>query len=91
MKYNKFAYYIYKSLSEDAQKKLGIEYDIEKVDNTENKKWNDRFLMSFCNWLWMKKFKKDKAVWIPLMKAKRKLENDILKLKAEGIFAFMKK
>jgi len=47
--------------------------------------------MSFCNWLWMKKFKKDKAVWIPLMKAKRKLENDILRLKAEGIFAFIKK
>ena len=47
MKYNKLAYKIYKSLDEKTQKCLGVEYDIERIDNTENKKWNDRFLMSF--------------------------------------------
>jgi len=86
MKYNKLAYKIYKALDEKTQKCLGIEYDIERIDNTENKKWNDRFLMSFCNWLWMKKFKKDKAIWIPLMQKMQKLKNEQLKLMAEGPF-----
>ena len=42
--------------------------------------------MSFCNWLWMKKFKKDKAIWIPLMQQMQKLKNEQLKLMAEGPF-----
>ena len=41
MKYNKLAYKIYKALDEKTQKCLGVEYDIERIDNTENKKWND--------------------------------------------------
>ena len=44
------------------------------------------FLMSFCNWLWMKKFKKDKTVWIPLMQQMQKLKNEQIKLMAEGPF-----
>jgi hypothetical protein len=91
MKYNKLAYKIYKSLDEKTQKCLGVEYDIERVDNTENKKWNDRFLMSFCNWLWMKKFKKNKTVWISLMQQIHKLKNDQIKTLAEGPFPFIKK
>ena len=46
------------SLPEAEKKKLSIEYEIEEVDNFENKKWNNRF-WSFWNWLWMKHFKKD--------------------------------
>ncbi len=55
---NKKAWKIFMSLPEAERKKLSIEYEIEEVDNFENKKWNNRF-WSFWNWLWMKHFKKD--------------------------------
>ena len=85
MRYNKLAYRMYKTLSTDQQKALSIEYDIERVDNTDNKKWNDRFLFSFCNWLWMNKFKKNKHVLVPLLVQIDKLKNSYTKLLAEGI------
>ena len=47
--------------------------------------------MSFCNWLWMKKFKKNKTIWISLMQQMQKLKNDQIRLMAEGPFPFMKK
>ena len=55
---NKKAWKIFMGLPEAERKKLSIEYEIEEVDNFENKKWNNRF-WSFWNWLWMKHFKKD--------------------------------
>ena len=86
MKNNRKAYRIYMALSPESRKTLSFEYEIEKVENTENKKWNNRFLFNFWNWLWMKKFKKDKAIWIPLMQRMQKLKNEQLKLMAEGPF-----
>ena len=57
MKNNRKAYRIYMALSPESRKILSFEYEIEKVENTENKKWNNRFLHNFWNWLWMNKFK----------------------------------
>ena len=45
------------ALSPESRKILSFEYEVEKVENTENKKWNNRFLYNFWNWLWMNKFK----------------------------------
>ena len=53
---NRKAYKIFMNLTETERKKLSVEYEIEEVDNYENKKWNNRFF-SFWNWLWMKHFK----------------------------------
>ena len=50
---NRKAYKIFMNLTETERKKLSVEYEIEEVDNYENKKWNNRFF-SFWNWLWMK-------------------------------------
>ena len=41
---NKKAWKIFMSLPEAERKKLSIEYEIEEVDNFENKKRNNRFL-----------------------------------------------
>ena len=49
MKNNKRAYRIYMALSPECRKILSYDYEIEKVDNTENKKWNNRFLWNFWN------------------------------------------
>jgi hypothetical protein len=86
MKNNKKAYRIFMALSPESRKILSFEYDIEKVDNTENRKWNNRFLYNFWNWLWMKKFKhapQDKT-----MELVKKIENfkaRCMKVRAEGI------
>ena len=86
MKNNRKAYRIYMALSPESRKTLSFEYEIEKVENTENKKWNNRFLFNFWNWLWMKKFKhapQDKT-----MDLVRRIENSnarALKVRAEGI------
>ena len=53
---NRKAYKIFMGLSETEKKNLSVEYEIEEIDNFENKKWNNRFF-SFWNWLWMKHFK----------------------------------
>ena len=47
MKNNRKAYRIYMALSPESKKTLSFEYEIEKVENTENKKWNNRFLLIF--------------------------------------------
>jgi len=56
---NKKAYKMFKDLPKLKRQQLFISYEIERVDNFENRKWNNRF-MSFWNWLWMKHFKKKK-------------------------------
>ena len=86
MKNNRKAYRIYMALSPECRKILSYDYEIEKVDNTENKKWNNRFLWNFWNWLWMTKFKhapQDKT-----MELVKKIENfnaRCMKVKAMGI------
>lgn len=86
MKYNKLAYKIYWSFDKKQRESLWTEYDIERIDNYENKDWNNRFYLNFGNWLWMKKFKKNKDLWIPLMQKMQQLKNEQLKLMAEGPF-----
>jgi len=54
---NRKAYKIFKALPKLKRQQLFVSYEIERVDNFENKKWNNRF-MSFWNWLWMNHFKK---------------------------------
>ena len=84
MKYNKLAYMIYWNFDKKTRNDLWTEYDIERIDNWENKDWNNRFYLNFGNWLWMKKFKKHKDLWIPLMQKVQQLKNAQLKLMAEG-------
>ena len=84
MKYNKLAYMIYWNFDKKTRNDLWTEYDIERIDNWENKDWNNRFYLNFGNWLWMKKFKKHKDLWSPLMQKVQQLKNAQLKLMAEG-------
>ena len=85
MKNNRKSYRIFKALSKPAQNILKLEYEICKVENYENKKWNNRF-QSFWNWLWMTKFKhapQDKT-----MELVKKIENfkaRCMKVRAMGI------
>tara|TARA_R100001126_G_scaffold99716_2_gene75914 strand:+ start:176 stop:499 length:324 start_codon:yes stop_codon:yes gene_type:complete len=86
MKNNKKAYRIYMALSAECRKILSLEYQIEKVENTENKKWNNRFLYNFWNWLWMTKFKH--APQSKTMELVKKIENfnaRCMKVRAMGI------
>ena len=88
MRNNRKSYRIFKALSESYQNILKLEYEISKVENYENKKWNNRF-QSFWNWLWMTKFKKrpiDK-----IMKIVQKIENLNAKCKRINVIGFTKK
>ena len=76
---------IYWNFDKKNRNNLWVEYDIERIDNWENKDWNNRFYMNFGNWLWMKKFKKHKDLWIPLMQKVQQLKNAQLKLMAEEV------
>jgi|TARA_R100000388_G_C7173530_1_gene125108 hypothetical protein len=87
MKNNRKSYRIFKALSKPAQNILKLEYEICKVENYENKKWNNRF-QSFWNWLWMTKFKKrpmDKV-----MKIVQKIENFNAKCTRIDVVGFTK-
>ena len=53
---NRKAYKIFMGLSDVERKKLSVKYEIEQIENFNNKKWNNRFSY-FWNWLWMKHFK----------------------------------
>jgi hypothetical protein len=87
MKNNRKSYRIFRALSKPAQNILKLEYEICKVENYENKKWNNRF-QSFWNWLWMTKFKKrpmDKV-----MKIVQKIENFNAKCTRIDVVGFTK-
>jgi hypothetical protein len=73
---NKNAFKIFMTLTKEQRRKLRNVYQIESIDNYENKSWQNRFGLSFWNWLWMNHFKKVKHKYADIInelnwKAKR--------------------